>query len=175
MRPTALLTLRAGGIHLRLLYAFRLRRAAVATLHFWKPLHPGKRGAARTSLPKRNLEAMPLERGWRSGTQHPKPVVIVTVVWIVVVAEDRPRIVIVVVPRAATQNATRCLTGNPTAISGCALSILPKPKKSIRLTAKRVWGLVLRTCAWRRTAPPVVRIHEKGDATPETRSYCNGG
>jgi hypothetical protein len=48
---------------------------------------------------------MPIEEGWRSGTtQHyPKTDIVVTVGRIVVVTIDSPRVVLIVVPRAAPQ------------------------------------------------------------------------
>jgi hypothetical protein len=96
--PTALPALCADGIALRLLYAFRLGSQTVVGLHFWKPLIPDKRG--RLAL---MMAPAPWEEGRRSGTAQPKTVVVVTIVWIVVIAVHSTHIVVIVVPRATTQ------------------------------------------------------------------------
>jgi hypothetical protein len=114
MCPTALLALRADGITLRLLYSFRLGSQTVVGLQFWKPPCPDKRG--RLAL-MQNLTPTPLEGAQTSGTHQPKTVVVVTVVWIVVVAVRGARIVMIVVPRPAAQHPPGALQGTPQPIS----------------------------------------------------------
>ncbi len=55
----------------------------------------------------------PLEGAQTSGTHQPKPVVVITVVWIVVVAERAASVVMIVVPRPAAQHPPGALQGTP--------------------------------------------------------------
>jgi len=92
-------------------------RHKLEAAYLWKSIRPVFRPAATQAEASKNLE-----KGdeLRCGTtrHHPKPVVVVAVVRMVVVAGDRTHVVLVIVPRTAAQD---------TPVNRCSQVQLPAP------------------------------------------------
>ncbi len=174
MRPTVFFA-RADGIPLRLLYLFASAGKACSA-----SITGGRESLIKGDGPASSgcqwprpvafgemagTEKMPNEEGWRSGTKHnhTKTDIVVTVRRMIVVTIDGTRVVLIVVPRAATQvrRSEPHSLPLPRQHNRPARNVKNPKKNSMRLTAQK--GLVLRTCA--RAHRPRKVIRKKGDET----------